>query len=209
MLINFPQDKQLWHVVCTAHFGGDLHSVWIGKDWEWICKSKENMLSTDVVLIERFSGVGCLYSEHEIWGESVLKYEGDFMDGKRVGKGVCYWDDGSRYEGDWRDDKREGFGFITFGSGSWYQGQWKNGKREGQGEYVWSSGARYRGGFSQGLKHGRGFYSFPDGTRYEGEYQNGKKHGKGIFYYANGTKREGVWVHGKIQPEPELEPREE
>ena len=41
------------------------------------------------------------------------KYEGDFVDGKRHGKGVNTWANRAKYDGDWKDDKRHGKGVFT------------------------------------------------------------------------------------------------
>ena len=37
-------------------------------------------------------------------------YEGEVVDGKREGYGVCSWKDGSKYEGEWKNDKANGKG---------------------------------------------------------------------------------------------------
>ena len=34
------------------------------------------------------------------------RYEGDYKNDKREGKGIMYWNDGDKYEGDWKNDKR-------------------------------------------------------------------------------------------------------
>ena len=41
------------------------------------------------------------------------KYEGDFLDGKRNGKGIYTWPNGDKYEGDWVDGKRTVKGTFT------------------------------------------------------------------------------------------------
>ena len=38
------------------------------------------------------------------------RYEGDWKNGKKEGKGIFYFNSGSRYEGDWKNDKMEGKG---------------------------------------------------------------------------------------------------
>ena len=45
------------------------------------------------------------------------RYEGDFIDGKRTGRGIFTWPDGRRYEGDFIDDKRHGHGIFTWPDG--------------------------------------------------------------------------------------------
>jgi hypothetical protein len=46
------------------------------------------------------------------------------------GKGVFTWSDGSKYEGDWKDGKRHGKGIhgihgYTWSDGSKFEGDWK------------------------------------------------------------------------------------
>jgi len=63
-------------------------------------------------------------------------YEGEWLDGKRSGKGILYYRSGDRYEGEWKDDKYHGKGeFVWYGeSGSMkykyhYIGEWVDGRR--------------------------------------------------------------------------------
>ena len=37
-----------------------------------------------------------------------------------------YWNDGHRYEGDWKNDKREGKGIMYYNNGEIDNGDWKN-----------------------------------------------------------------------------------
>lgn len=46
-------------------------------------------------------------------------YRGDFLDGKRHGRGVYTWKaDGRRYEGQWESDARHGDGVETYADGA-------------------------------------------------------------------------------------------
>ena len=45
------------------------------------------------------------------------KYIGEFKNGMRDGKGIFYFNDGSRYEGDYKNDKREGKGIYYYNDG--------------------------------------------------------------------------------------------
>ena len=47
----------------------------------------------------------------EIWSDGA-KYEGEFKEGKKNGKGKFVWNDNSTYEGDFRDNSLEGYGII-------------------------------------------------------------------------------------------------
>jgi len=41
------------------------------------------------------------------------RYEGDFVDGKRTGKGTFTWANGNKYEGDFVDGKFHGKGTLV------------------------------------------------------------------------------------------------
>ena len=59
-------------------------------------------------------------------------YEGDFIDGKRTGKGVFIWaEDGQRYEGEFVDGKRHGYGVMKFSDGRVHQGRFDNNRYVG------------------------------------------------------------------------------
>jgi antitoxin component YwqK of YwqJK toxin-antitoxin module len=53
------------------------------------------------------------------------KYEGEFKNNKREGKGIFYYNNGDRYEGDYKNDKREGKGILYFNDGDRYEGDFK------------------------------------------------------------------------------------
>jgi len=40
------------------------------------------------------------------------RYDGDWKNGKKEGKGIYYYNNGNRYEGDWKNDLREGKGIL-------------------------------------------------------------------------------------------------
>lgn len=80
-------------------------------------------------------------------------YDGEFVNGKRQGRGVYTSAGGHKYEGEWHDDQRHGFGIFTFtttnpdGSTQWqgtYEGEWKNNLKEGPGTFNYAS-VRARG----------------------------------------------------------------
>ena len=66
------------------------------------------------------------------------KYEGDFKDGQRHGKGTYIYPSGSKYVGEYKDDKKHGQGTYTWADGRVWQGQWKDNK--------WVSGRKYAAG---------------------------------------------------------------
>ena len=44
------------------------------------------------------------------------KYEGEFKNDKREGKGIMLYNDGDKYEGEFKDDKKDGKGIYYFNS---------------------------------------------------------------------------------------------
>ena len=41
-----------------------------------------------------------------------------------------YWENGDRYEGEWKNDEREGKGIYYLNNGDRYEGEWKNGNKK-------------------------------------------------------------------------------
>jgi hypothetical protein len=60
-------------------------------------------------------------------------YEGEWMNGKRNGKGTYTSDNGDVLEGEWKDDKKHGKGKLTLANGDVYDGNWENDKKHGIG----------------------------------------------------------------------------
>ena len=57
------------------------------------------------------------------------------------GKGTEYYKNGNiKYDGDFVNGKREGNGKYIYESGNYYIGQWKNGLKHGKGTMFNSSG---------------------------------------------------------------------
>lgn len=81
-------------------------------------------------------------------------YEGDFLGGKKSGKGIYVWGQqapqpGARYEGAYANDRRNGFGILTDSYGT-YRGEWRDGLYHGKGTLTFNSGAVKKGDFIMG-----------------------------------------------------------
>ena len=107
-------------------------------------------------------------------------YEGEWVKGKKNGKGIIYNKDGSiLYEGDFVNDKREGNCKYIFEDGSYYIGQCKDDKMTGKGKlYLKNGELKYDGDYVNGIKEGNGKLMYDSGGYYIGQIQNGKRHGK-------------------------------
>ena len=80
------------------------------------------------------------YWEEDTYGEDnekKLVYKGEHKYGYKNGKGVgMYYNfdfEWIKYEGDWIDDVKEGRGIMTWSSGRQYTGEFKNHKKHGRG----------------------------------------------------------------------------
>jgi hypothetical protein len=117
-------------------------------------------------------------------GQGLLKtpvgeYSGEFLAGKKHGKGTDSFVSGSTYTGQFIENQRHGHGVISHSNGSVYDGQWKLGERCGQGKYVESNGYAYSGEWEHDLKHGQGFETIDEDNSYQGPFCRGVRHGKG------------------------------
>jgi hypothetical protein len=52
-------------------------------------------------------------------------YCGNFVHGRREGRGIQKRADGFEYEGEWKEDLKNGFGVATWTNGKKYSGEWK------------------------------------------------------------------------------------
>ena len=111
-------------------------------------------------------------------------YEGDFIDGIRLGTGIYrYHKTGHRYEGGWDDNLKKGIGKMIYNGIGEYHGYWENGRRHGEGVFTYKNGDVYSGWWQYGQKTGYGTYLFKDtGMKMCGEW-------------ANGALTEGQWIY--------------
>lgn len=60
------------------------------------------------------------------------------------------------YNGEMKDGKRNGKGISRYADGTVYDGYWKNDVREGNGIFIWPGGLKFEGLFSKNLRNGPG-----------------------------------------------------
>ena len=107
---------------------------------------------------------------------------------------------GNKYDGDWKDDKKHGKGVYNFNNGDEYDGDWKDGKVHGKGVLIYGPNNvhqydEYDGDWKDGKKHGKGvYYYFDEGHKYEGDWDNNQRHGKGVLINRNKKFHEGDWI---------------
>jgi hypothetical protein len=83
-------------------------------------------------------------------------YEGEWLRGKRDGRGNMKWNDGAQYDGEWKDDRLHGQGRLIHSGGDVYEGTWENDMANGKGVYLHKDGGRYEGMWLNDLQHGQG-----------------------------------------------------
>jgi hypothetical protein len=102
-----------------------------------------------------------IYEQSGVYEKSggISSYRGDFLAGKKHGKGIKVMPNGDRYTGDFRDDYRDGQGVYVWGdktpwAGDRYEGEYRRDLRHGWGVYQWNSGDRYEGPWENDLRMG-------------------------------------------------------
>ena len=146
-------------------------------------------------------------------------YEGDLSDNIPDGKGILYLSNGEiKYEGNFVNGKKQGLGTyyfdkdfyviesgekLYFRKGDYYKGQWSNNAMNGKGTlYLKDGSVKYEGDFVNNKLTGKGKYYFKTGGYYIGQILNNKQHGKGIMYDENGNKIfEGNYIEDKKEGE--------
>ena len=128
-----------------------------------------------------------------------LEFEGEYLNGKRNGKGKEYNSKGKlKFEGEYLNGKRNGKGKEYYLNGRlMFEGDYINGlKWNGKG-YDIHNNIVYE------LKNGNGYvkeYYKKGKLFFEGEYLNGKKNGKCKYYFLNDRlMSEGEYINNYLQ----------
>ena len=126
------------------------------------------------------------------------KYEGYFVNDKANIQGKLTHSNNDIYEGEWVDDKAEGFGIYTHVDGTKYEGYWKNDKQHGRGIEIWPDKTSYEGNFCNGMKNGYGKFKWKDGSSYQGEFVDNNIEGKGTYIWNDKRKYSGMWKKNEM-----------
>ena len=74
--------------------------------------------------------------------ECGIEYKGEWNhDGKKDGRGVQVWPDGSIYEGYWKNGMMQGRGRLITPDGHIHDGNWLEDKAHGYGRFTHADGA--------------------------------------------------------------------
>ena len=118
-----------------------------------------------------------------------LIYEGEYLNGKRNGKGKEYDENKLIFEGEYLNGKRNGKGKEYYNDGELkFEGEYLNGERNGKGkEYDYNGELIFEGDYLNGERwNGKGKEYYNNGElAFEGQYLNGERHSKGKEYYKN------------------------
>eukprot|EP00948_MAST-09A_sp_MAST-9A-sp1_P000223 g223.t1 len=133
--------------------------------------------------------------------EEMNTYEGEFVDGEIMGKGLRTWPDGSSYNGEFVSGEMHGQGSYSSAKEE-YVGNWANNRRDGQGRLVQKKQI-YEGNFKNHKFHGHGILqerkeNGSDGiVIYDGMWENGIRQGQGRseFFVAIGENEEAKFLH--------------
>jgi hypothetical protein len=130
--------------------------------------------------------------------EGTSSYEGEWVDGLRMGKGTRTVDGSIAYVGEFVDDLYHGQGIEYSGDDETYEGQFANGVREGQGRIDYGGGVTFEGEFRQGAPNGQGKFTGPGGANFEGVFENGVASGPGMMTLADGSQCSGEWQRNEL-----------
>jgi hypothetical protein len=140
-----------------------------------------------------------------MYPNSFFTYQGQWLDGKKHGRGRLSFSDGGYYEGDFEQGEINGQGSQRWPDGAVYTGQFINGERHGEGRIDRSDGSTYSGTWQRNKYSGKGELTLPNGDCYIGELSNHKFHGKGVLTQPKADRRyEGLFQTGLFEGEGEL-----
>uniref|UniRef100_A0A3Q2E2D9 Ankyrin repeat and MYND domain containing 1 n=1 Tax=Cyprinodon variegatus TaxID=28743 RepID=A0A3Q2E2D9_CYPVA len=88
-------------------------------------------------------------------------------DERRQGFGVQEWPDGSKYEGEFVEGLKHGKGRYTSRNGEYYEGFFYKDFKHGDAVYCWPTGHTFTGKFYLNRKEGYGHFSFPGGAVFQ------------------------------------------
>jgi hypothetical protein len=98
--------------------------------------------------------------------------------GRKTGNCLVHFNDFHFYHGDWINGKRQGKGYEQFEDGTYYRGEYKNDLFHGLGTMGYSDGSHYDGQWENGMRHGSGTMRFVDDKVYQGTWSEGFRFGK-------------------------------
>lgn len=127
------------------------------------------------------------------WGvftDAIGRFEGDFANDQRNGRGVMYWPSGSCLDVETKNNQWNGRGVLVNAQGHRFDGQYKDSKKNGHGVWTWIGGGGFEGEFANSLANGHGVLTLPNGDRLSGPFKDDLRHGSFVRTDANGVSGE-------------------
>lgn len=132
--------------------------------------------------------------------QSNFKYRGEFRRGLREGDGALFIRDSKTssyvrvYQGEWLAGKRDGRGTQWCKNGEVYEGDFVADKRHGVGKLYLVNGDIISGNFRDNLTEGWAVLRTPSGDWFEGFWCRGMREGPGVWHYVERKQcLEGEW----------------
>ena len=123
-----------------------------------------------------------------------VKYEGQYVEGRKAGIGKLSLPNGDRYHGAFSADAFEGEGTYFFANGDIYSGAWKAGEKVGTGTFLFAKDeSQLVGTWVKGAMV-TGKWVWKDGTSWHGPFKASQPLGRGVFYFPSGLMQEGEYV---------------
>ena len=144
-------------------------------------KHMQNILDISLINYKIFSERYIIYGENgkgkEYNYDDKLLFEGEYLNGKRNGKGKEYYDGKLIFEGEYLNGERNGKGkeYDHIYGNLRFEGEYLNGEK-------WNGNGYNNDNIIYSLKNGKGSikeYDYDGKLEFEGEYLNGKRNGKG------------------------------
>lgn len=138
-----------------------------------------------------YNGFGVYSYPSALWVKvRDVKYEGNWVDGRREGSGKEFNDYGY-YDGNWEADEYSGLGTHYYKDGTVIKGKWKEGKLIETYENYNTNTGKFTGKLKDGKKSGKGQFYLEDGSILEGKFEDDHLVGNGKITYNDGAVYEG------------------
>ncbi|MBT8326265.1 MAG: hypothetical protein KJP21_00995 [Bacteroidia bacterium] len=152
----------------------------------------------DIAIYEGEWSYGLPHGKGEYIDSFGNKYSGEFKLGFFWGEGAYYSKTkGYSYTGNYVMGKRHGKGKVTYVNKSGYDGGWFQDLMQGKGVYVMGTSYYYEGEMVNNNFNGKGYLKTPDGS-ITGSFKDGKPHGYCEQVSEDKTQAmKGNWVNGR------------
>ena len=154
------------------------------------------------------NGIGIIKDHDEI---SSAIFSNDNLVKKEIkidipdGEKIHIYSNGYKYDGNFKDGFKHGKGILISGDNNEkYTGEWKYGFKHGEGSLaLYKSHSHlpyifYDGEWKYDQKNGKGEEEYADGSKHIGNFINDKIEGDGTFIFSNRDRCKGYWKDGFV-----------